>query len=227
MSIIRQFCFPALASTFLLGACATFQDKELPRTTSWVKAPAPEERLNIAVVVRCSAGDPTVVMSEGRCSRIGRYEKPQDLMPVLEKQFAESGLFASWRLSDLPMQVPADLTLELRLTNQYDNPDFHPGVMTANTAHKLSFGLIPAFDSDRYTLDMRLRAPDGHLYGAVANSDSTTTWSGIWLLPVTSYPPSASAIRAFEATFVNQLQVALNDMASRGLLVRPRPGRTR
>jgi len=201
----------------LLCSCASFQDQELARPEQWVSVSGPKP--TVLVSISCRAGDPKAVLSEGRCSRLGQYQRAEDLQPLFDKLLAESGYFSAYRFA--PNILDADYTLELRLTNHFHDSNYHPLDMMANFANRISLGLIPAFDSDRYVLEARVLSRSKQSLASVSNTDSTTNWSGIWLLPVTSYPPSKSEYRAFEGTVSNQLRVALDDLVNRGALSKP------
>ncbi|MFT3736033.1 MAG: hypothetical protein QM776_13575 [Rhodocyclaceae bacterium] len=175
---------------------------------------------SVTVVLSCAAGDTVAVLSERRCSRLPVYDKPEDLVALVDKQLAESGLFSTYRFA--PSNQSSDYTLDIRLVGHYPSLAFRPASMVATFVNRVSLGLIPVFETDNYQLEVKLLDRSRQAVATVANKDSTTSWSGIWVLPFSSYPPSASESRAFEETIRNQLQAALNELARRNALTKPR-----
>jgi hypothetical protein len=182
-----------LALVLSLGGCASFTQDEvaqvdLPSMAGYTNKP------NVYVDFDFYQGDPA-----------SANEMPQArdmLKPELKRAFNESGLFGRVTFDEFEKQ-PGDYSLRLKVYNHAPNG----GQLALAFISGLTFTVIPALATDKYTMSLETLDEHGASIAKNQNHDAINTWMGIWFLPLVGNTPKA----AVTDTFNRQVNALLKD----------------
>ncbi|MGC5700798.1 hypothetical protein J4P02_11430 [Pseudomonas sp. NFXW11] len=191
-----------LSLALMLSGCASFTKDQvapvtLPSMSSYANKP------NVFV---------DFAFYQGLPQNPSALELPQardELKPQLQKLLSDSGLFGRVTLDEFQKQ-PGDYQLRLKVYN-------HPpggGQLAFAFISGLTFMVVPAVASDKYTMSLEVLDAQGQPLGTGSNQDGINTWMGLLFLPMVAYTPK----EAVTDTFSRQVNALLKQMVEKNQL---------
>ncbi|WP_101758840.1 hypothetical protein [Oceanicoccus sp. KOV_DT_Chl] len=182
--------------TTLLGACASFHNEEIPVVESMPDVSTYENKPKVYVDLKFFFGDPN------NSSATEITQTKDKLKPVIENYLKNSGLFSEFTF-DKFKQEEMDYTLQLHFYNHGEmGAAAVSGFITGFT-----FGVIPGAATDNFTLKSELKDNTSSLL-ALQNTDSMTTWIGIWFIPMMANDPGSTS----QKVLINQIKTVISEM---------------
>lgn len=188
---------------YFLTGCASFPKHEVAEVTDFHDVSGYTDKPSAFFDFRFFRGEPDA-------------EKPVELIsakqhtkPIIESAIEESGYFSEYTFDEVK-KADMDYTVRVDVYN-HGNP---AAAFIGGFVSGFTFGVIPAFATDNYTLVLKAVDERGDVIHEESNNDAMRTWVGIWFIPAMGNTPQ----EALEATLKNQMLDGLNKLVQSDVL---------
>jgi len=184
--------------TLMLGGCASFPGKKIAQV-NLPDVQQYESKPTVAFDIKFFRGNPE------SDNAIDLTSSVPVLTEIVKREIDAAKLFNSYTIDEFN-SANADYVIKLHFYNHVENQG---GAAIAGFLTGFTFGLIPSFATDKYTLKAELitsttpTKPYTH-----GSTDTIKTMIGIWFIPAMGNTPK----KAFDKTISNMVRDALKEM---------------
>ena len=186
-----------LVALQLTTGCASFPGKQLPQV-----APAEYYQVENKPSVYVDASLYTSLRGGGK-QAVENFEAKQYFESYLKTSFDEAGIFNEISTNSVDA-LDMDLTVEIDFTN-YGS---YGGAVVAGIISGISFGFIPTWVKDKYSLEATVYDNQGNQLQQYHYADHMTTYIHLVFIPFVG-----SSKRAVEKVSTNMFRNLLNDLS--------------
>ncbi|GHB59433.1 hypothetical protein GCM10008107_05730 [Psychrosphaera saromensis] len=184
--------------TLMLGGCASFPGKKLAQV-DLPDVQQYESKPTVAFDIKFFRGNPE------SDSAIDLTSSVPALTEIVKREIDAAKLFNSYTIDEFN-SANAEHVIKLHFYNHVENQG---GAAIAGFITGFTFGVIPSFATDKYTLKAELltTATPAASYSH-GSTDTIKTMIGIWFIPAMGNTPK----KAFDETISNMVRDALKEM---------------
>ncbi len=185
----------------VLSGCASFKNNEVASVGKLPDVSQYKNKPSVFVDSHFYRGLPGKVIME--------VQNKAEMEGMIGPSLDDTGLFSkhSFNAAD---KATADYTLAVDIYNHGSNK----AAAAAGAVTGLTFGVIPSWATDNFTVELRLLDKSGAVVSKVSNKDSIRTYVGLWFLPLMGSTPKKAAF----GTLDNQIKALLKELVDSGKL---------
>lgn len=172
--------FVALATSLLLGACASFPDSEFKKVDKLPDKSTYRNKPSVYVDNKFF-----VDRTEDVSNSVENPAAVGTLKNAAEKVTKESGLFSKYTLDPFEGR-DMDYVIRFEMINHVPNLG---GAMVSGFITGFTLFIIPGVATDKYVLRAKVLDKAGQVIRSYEYRSHVTTWFGIWMLPLAGNSP--------------------------------------